>query len=173
MKYTDEYAGRILCRLLSLRGVQHSSPPGTESVKNILFIKFWGMGSIILSAPAVQSIRSRYPAAKLHFLSFGSNREILSLIPELDSIESIRLTNPFSFFWDTVKTIFKLRKQRFDIVFDFEFFTYYSALIARLIGAKFTVGFNNHLNRRRSLFSKTIEFNDHQHTRENFLRLVG
>lgn len=173
MKYIDEYAGRILCRLLSLRGVQHNSPPDPGSVKNILFIKFWGMGSIILAAPAVKSVRRQYPNAKLHFLSFASNREVLSLIPEVQNIITIRLTNPFAFMLDSIKAIFALRKIEFDIVFDFEFFTYYSALIARLIKAKYTVGFNNHKNRRSSLFSKTVEFNDHIHTRENFLHLVG
>ena len=173
MKYIDEYAGRILCRLLSLRGLQHNSPPGTDSVKNILFIKFWGMGSIILATPAVKSVRARYPNAKLHFLSFGSNREVLSLIPEIQNITTIRLTNPFAFVLDTIKTIFALRKQSLDIVFDFEFFTYYSALITRLIKAKYTVGFNNHKNRRSTLFTNTVEFNDHIHTRENFLHLVS
>lgn len=171
MKYIDEYAGRVLCKVLPVR--RHVPLPAKKSVSNILFIKFWGMGSIILATPAVKKVRARYPNARLSFLSFGANRETLSLIPEIKNIITIRLTNPFAFAADTIKIIPALRKLNFDIVFDFEFFTYYSALIARLIKAKYTIGFNNHKNRRSRLFSRTVEFNDHIHTRENFLHLVG
>lgn len=170
MKKADEYLGSMLCRLLgrNASGIKEAQPdPG-----NILFIKFWGMGSIILTMPAVKAVRKKFPDAKLYYLTFETNREALEVLGIADEIITISLSNPFRFNIDTLKLIHRLKKIQFDIVYDFEFFTYYSALINRLIKPGFSVGFDNHKNRRGTLFAKTIEFNDHIHTRENFLNLV-
>ena len=170
MKYADEYIGRILCALLGRSKSQQAGFP--ETANNILFMKFWGMGSIILTAPAVQAVRDKFPQAKLNYLSFESNREVLTVIGNADNIITIKLTNPVTFFIDTINLIRSLRKTNFDLVYDFEFFTFYSALINRFIKPKFSTGFDNKKNKRSRLFAKTVLFNDHIHTRDNFLNLV-
>ena len=172
MKYIDEYLGRILCFLLTIFNKKNTSPQSGKIVKNILLIKFWGMGSIILTSPAITTVKKNFPNTKIHFLSFHSNADILKLITGIDEIIPVKLTNPISFFIDTINVIFKLRKTKFDLVFDFEFFTYYSAIITRLIKAKYSVGFDNHKNKRSLLFSETVLFNDHIHTRGNFINLA-
>jgi len=171
MKYADEYIGRILCALLGRSKSQQACFP--ETANNILFMKFWGMGSIILTAPAVQAVRDKFPQARLNYLSFESNREVLTVIGNADNIITIKLTNPVTFFIDTINLIRSLRKTNFDLVYDFEFFTYYSALINRFIEPKFSTGFDNKKNKRGRLFTHTVEFNDHIHTRNNFLNLVS
>jgi len=171
MKKADEYLGGMLCKLLG-RSTQ-SAAEAPSNPGNILFIKFWGMGSIVLTVPAVKAIRKQYPQAKLSYLTFDTNREALEALGIADEIITISLSNPFKFNVDTIKLIKKLRKIKFDIVYDFEFFTYYSALINRLIKPGYSVGFDNHKNRRSRLFANTIEFNDHIHTRDNFLNLVS
>lgn len=172
MKYTDEYLGRIICFFLSIGRNNKKAVPAAGSIKNILLIKFWGMGSIILTSPSVNTVRKNFPDSKIHFLSFSSNSEILELIPGVDEIIPLKLNNPFSFIIETIKIIFKLRKKTFDLVFDFEFFTYYSAIITRLINAKYSEGFDNHKNKRSRLFSGTVLFDDHIHTKDNFMHLV-
>lgn len=172
MKYIDEYLGRVLCFFLTIGKSRSKQVPSPEIVRNILLVKFWGMGSIILTSPAISTVKNNYPGARIHFLSFSSNAEILKLLPGVDEFLPVRLTNPFTFSADTVKTIFKLRKINFDLVFDFEFFTYYSAILTRLIKAKYSIGFDNHKNDRSRLLTKTVLFNDHIHTRDNFLDLV-
>jgi ADP-heptose:LPS heptosyltransferase len=172
MKYADEYIGRLLCFALNLWGKKNSNAADKE-VKNVLAVKFWGMGSIILTSPAVKSIKQNYPNAKLWYLTLGSNKEICSMISEIDEIVTIRLNNPFSFTLQTLKAISRLRKEKFDIVFDFEFYTYYSALIVRLIKAKDSIGFNNLKNNRSKLFTETVLFEEHKHTRDNFLNLAA
>ncbi len=170
MKYADEYIGRIMCFLFGKAKAQQAAYPHDPA--NILFIKFWGMGSIILTSPAVNMVKQNYPAAKLHYLSFESNREVLTVIGNVDNIITIKLSNPVTFFVDTIKLIKSLRKTNFDLVYDFEFFTYYSALINRFIKPKYSTGFDNKKNKRGRLFTHTVEFNDHIHTRDNFLNLV-
>lgn len=44
MKYTDEYLGRILCFILSIGKNDKKTVPVAGGIKNILLIKFWGMG---------------------------------------------------------------------------------------------------------------------------------
>lgn len=170
MKYADEYIGRILCALLGRNRSQQAAY--TDKPANILFIKFWGMGSIILTAPAVQAVREKFPQAKLHYLTFEANREVLEVMGIAESIITIKLSNPFRFNIDTLKLIKKLHQKNFDIVYDFEFFTYYSALINRLAKPKYSTGFDNKKNKRSRLFTHTVEFNDHIHTQDNFLNLV-
>ena len=200
MKFADEYLGSLLCFLLTLFGKKHTGgdtkkvyrnvigqhkgsvigqhkdndvgqPNG--NVKNILLVKFWGMGSIILTTPALKNIRKAYPGARIYYLTLEGNREICSLIHEIDEVTAIKLNNPVSFSFSTIKKIFELRNLRFDLVFDFEFFTYYSALIAGLIKPKYSSGFSNNKNNRNKLFSETVGFNNHLHTRDNFLNLVS
>lgn len=171
MKIADEYIGRALCGMLGKNRSKKIRYP--LHPENILFIKFWGMGSIILTMPAVKAVREKFPSAKLHYLTFEANRETLEVFGIADKIITIKLSNPFTFNIDTVKLIKKLQKINFDLVYDFEFFTYYSALINRLIKAKNSTGFDNHKNKRSRMFTETIEFNDHIHTRDNFLKLAG
>lgn len=170
MKYADEYIGRIMCFLFGKAKAPQADYPHDPA--NILFIKFWGMGSIILTSPAVNMAKQNYPAAKMHYLSFESNREVLTVIGNVDNIITIKLTNPVKFFIDTLRLVKKLRKMDFDMVYDFEFFTYYSALINRFIKSKFSTGFDNRKNKRSRLFANTVLFNDHIHTCDNFLNLV-
>lgn len=172
MKYADEYLGRLLCFALNLRGKKNSNAANRE-VKNVLAVKFWGMGSIILTTPALKSIKQNYPDVKLWYLTLESNKEICSMINEIDEILTVRLNNPISFTLQTLKTIFSLRKVNFDIVFDFEFYTYYSALITRLIKPRESTGFNNLKNNRNRLFTQTVLFEERKHTRGNFLNLAA
>lgn len=172
MKYIDEYAGRVICFILSIGKNKTKLNNSPQKVSSILLVKFWGMGSIILTSPAISTIKKQYPDAAIHFLSFGANSGILNLIPGIAKIISVNLKNPITFVLDTLKTITKLRKENYDLVFDFEFYTYYSAILIRLINAKLTAGFNNTINKRSRLFNETVLFNERIHTRDNFLALV-
>jgi ADP-heptose:LPS heptosyltransferase len=174
MKYIDENFGKAACFALNLFSKRkHSELPDKNSVKNILLIKFWGMGSIILTTPALKNIKTGYPDAKIFYLTFEGNQEICKLINDIDEVIVVGLNNPLSFTIDTINKILKLRKIKFDFVFDFEFFTYYSALIVSLIKKSYSVGFNNLKNTRKKLFSETVIFDNQLHTRDNFLNLVS
>jgi ADP-heptose:LPS heptosyltransferase len=173
MKYADENLGKAACFLLSLTGKKKQAKLNNEDVKNILLVKFWGMGSIILTTPALRNIREEYKNAKIYYLTLENNKDICNLIKEIDEVFYVKLKNPFSFTLDTLKKILQLRKIKFDIVFDFEFFTYYSSLIVKLINTRSAAGFNNLKNNRNKLFSETVIFDNMLHARDNFLKLVS
>lgn len=175
MKFIDEYVGRAIASFIiifrNLFGRENNST--NNGVKNILLIKFWGIGSIVLTTPALPKIKKLYPDSKIYFLTLKSNQDICRQIYQVDHIVTIRLTNLFMFIFDFIKRIMFLRKITFDYIFDFEFYTYFSALAVFLIKSKMSIGFYNSNSKRGFLFSKSILFNDNIHTKDNFLNLIN
>lgn len=172
MKITDEYIGRMTVSIISIfkRKRQYIK---NDTVKKILFIKFWGIGSIVLTVPALNKVKAAYPVSKLYFLTLENNLEICQEIKAIDEVITISISNPVKFIRDLIKKIKLLRKINFDKVFDFEFYTYFSAIIVSQLKTNSSFGFDNLKNNRKVLFSKTIFFNQNRHTKENFLNLVN
>ena len=54
--------------------------PPTDKVKNILVIKFFGLGSILLMTPALRGLKSLYPKANICFLTFAENTEFAEFV---------------------------------------------------------------------------------------------
>ncbi len=123
------------CFRLFSRTTQHTL------IKRILVIKFFGMGSIILSSPALSLLRTRYPQAQIDFLSFDSNKELLERYPLIDHVMIIRTSTLYLFVRDTLNIIFHIRRSNYDVVFDFEFFSKFSTLLSSLSCAKHRIGF--------------------------------
>ena len=80
----DRYLGVPLCAFASLlerlrawRAVPQRpvSPP-----RRVVVILLSEMGSLVLAQPMFALLRTRYPAASLHVLLFGKNREVLDLM---------------------------------------------------------------------------------------------
>src|SRR5574342_579830 len=53
-KWIDEYAGRWLIRLVCWLQPAQPRQHETATVNRILFVKFWGIGSIILAEPTLR-----------------------------------------------------------------------------------------------------------------------
>lgn len=175
MKIIDEYAGRIVMFFISLfKNIQGSNIINSDiSQRNILFIKFWGIGSIILTTAAVRKVKAAYPDAKIFFLTLNTNTEICKEIKYADEIISVNISNPFVFITDFFTQTTALRKKSFDIIYDFEFYTYFSAIIVSLMKFKKSFGFDNLKNNRKIVFTQTIPFKDNIHTKDNFIHLVN
>ena len=175
MKFIDEYFGRVIVFIISgfkkLSGVKKNQNTGKN--KNILLIKFWGIGSIILTSPAVKKIKAAYPESKIFFFTLKSNYDICRELKLSDEIITIDISGPAAFISDIISRIKLLRKTGFDVVFAFEFYTYFSAVIVSLLKCGRSFGFDNLKNNRKILFTDTILFNDHVHTKDNFLQLVN
>lgn len=172
MKIIDEYLGKVIVFFISIIR-RRKSISASSRLKSILFIKFWGIGSIVLTTPALSRVKAAYPDSKIYFLTLKNNIEICSEIKIIDEIITIDIDNPAKFLSDLMSKIKSLRKLSFDIVFDFEFYTYFSAVIVSLLKAGRSCGFDNLKNNRNVLFSKTILFDDKIHTKENFLNLIN
>ena len=176
----DFWVGVPLCFLLtfvdSVLRLFSSHKRHEDIPKKILFIKPSEMGGIILSYPLFSRIQKEYPQAEMFFLTFKSNQslfEVLGVIPT-ENILTIREDLFLSGVVDTVRAIFKIRRIKVDVVFDLEFFSRVSALIAYLTGAAKRIGFDRYTLEglyRGDLFTHKLLYNPHIHISQVFLSM--
>jgi ADP-heptose:LPS heptosyltransferase len=147
------------------------------SFEKILFIKLSEIGSIILALPLLMKIRKEYSNAEIFFLVFKNNSsifEILNFVP-FKNILVIRENSFILFLLDTIKVIKKMRRKRIDIVFDLEFFSRFTAILAYLSNAKRRIGFYKYAFEglyRGNLLTHKIQYNPLLHISKMYLSLA-
>lgn len=183
MKFIDEAFGPVVCFILFWYNLvkklfipKYTIVP--EKVKNILVIKFFGMGSIILAGPLLRALRAKFPKAKIMILTFTSNREICERIAEIDEVVTVDSSGFMKVARSMFKAIAYLKKKRCEISIDLEFFTKFSTIIQYMCWAKVRVGYfiiqQGLLLRmlwRGNLLTHNVYFNPHRHVSEVFLAL--
>jgi len=174
MRLIDWYAGVPLCYLLALyESVRRLFPRRKGEVKTVLFIKFFGIGSIVLSSAAVAAARGAFPGAKIHYLTFSSNRETLALLGCADFAHYVDTRSLGSFIASTLRAIAALRRAKVDLVFDLEFFAKFPLVVATLIGARRKAGFYlTYESWRHKLLDDLGYYNHYWHIKDIFLSLV-
>lgn len=182
MRFIDYYLGRVCCALLTLHRYTLKffleKNVFAQKPKKILFIKFFGLGSIALLRPAIQKIKNDYPEAQLFFLSFSQNKkaiEFLHRIPE-EHIFSIRSKKIRYFISDLCRVLYHIRYVfRVDTVIDFEFFSRFSALVSYLSGAGMRIGLHHYKIeglKRGDLFTHRVPYNGTCHVSRVFFALA-
>jgi heptosyltransferase-3 len=175
LKYFDRTMGRVLelvFRLVgSLRRVVRSTP-GAFDIHKILLIKIWGIGNIVMMLPIVTGISQKYPKARLSFLTLAVNRELLDDRPELEKVYTVRVSSLWRFLADSFALFMKLRREKFDIVLDFEQFSRFTSVLTFLMGAKHTVGFFSERGRRGYLYDQRVAFDNEQHMSRTFFDIA-
>jgi ADP-heptose:LPS heptosyltransferase len=181
MRKVDYHVGIPVCYFFSLlHTLSRLLLRKDRTVKNprkILFIKLFGMGTIVLATPAIKRCRELYPEAECSFLTFSENTQIFDLIPTTGSLKilTIATTSFSSFVTGTVATLFRLRRERFDVVIDLEFFSRFTSVLSFLSRARYRVGFYNHFIEglyRGDFLTHKVFYNHYQHTALSFLDLV-
>ena len=184
MRKIDATLGPPICALLTLRrkivdkiwprrfGSLASTP-----IKKILMVKPAEMGSTILMYAMLQRAREIWPACEFHFLVFAENTaavEMLGLVPA-ENIHTIKTSNLLTFSVDAIKRLISLNFAGFDLVFDLEFFSRASAILAELVGARSSCGFNRFTMEglyKGSFFTHPVQYNAHIHTAQTFLTMI-
>jgi heptosyltransferase-1 len=113
----------------------------TEHMKKILIIKPSAMGDIVMAFPAVCCLKDNFPDVQLHWFvrpEFAPLIEGHKCIDKLVIFQRRKLGKwwyKLSAFAELVKLIKQLRKEKYDIVFDFQG-RFRSAIFARFSGCK-------------------------------------
>lgn len=183
MKLIDELLGPPICLIFHFYNaakrpfVKYKLSP--NRVNNILLIKFFGMGSILLAGPMMRALRNRFPKARIIFLTFSSNEGICRQINLIDEVICVETENFSKFIISTIKAIFKIRSKCCQISIDLEFFAKTSTLIQYLCGTKIRVGYYLiqigiflKMMWRGNLLTHQVYYNPHKHTIEAFLALA-
>lgn len=181
MRNVDELFGPPVC--LILHTYNAFKKPFVKvrllPVNKILVIKFFGMGSILLMGPAIRALRDKYPSAKITIFTFQNNREICELTDMFDEIISLKTGSILNIIWDTFRKLLYLRRQRFDVCIDMEFFSKFSTIIAYLTKSRVRVGYFLiqigtiiKMMWRGNLLTHQVYYNQHKHVTESFLALT-
>ncbi|MFT7485053.1 MAG: lipopolysaccharide heptosyltransferase II [Candidatus Paceibacteria bacterium] len=157
-----------LLRRLRRRGA--SAPVG-----NVLLIKFWGIGSLQLLTPAAQVLRERHAGARFTLLTLRANESFARGLEVFDEVRSFdsHATNWWTMALRIVHLVRDLRASQYDIIYDFEFFTRFSAVVSFLASAKHSVGFCSSSTWRGKLHTADVTFNRYWHVARNFRALAG
>ena len=178
----DKYAGPPLCWLLLAIRKAFGFKVGSKNVypenepKNILVIKYYGMGSILLASPSMQAFKAKFPKSKIAILTLTENRQICEITSWVDEILLLDLKNVGRFLINYIELILKIRRMNFDIIVDLEFLTNFSAMTTLLIGFlnKTTlVGFNSPLRWRNAVYSFNISFDHSRHISKVFSKVFS
>jgi ADP-heptose:LPS heptosyltransferase len=181
MKNIDELFGPPICLVFHIyNGIKKLFiTPKVTPIGKILLLKFFGIGSIIMMGPMTRALKSKYPQAKISILTFSSNKEICELFGSFEKIYTIGTGSIYGIIAETFKTISYLRKQKFDVCIDLEFFTKFSTIVCYLSGANIRVGYFLiqvgillKMMWRGNLLTHQVYFNQHKHITEAFLALA-
>ncbi|HBU69403.1 MAG TPA: hypothetical protein DEE98_03360 [Elusimicrobia bacterium] len=176
MKLLDRYLGFIACKLFSLftpRPSKTRPKIDKHKTKNILLMKFFGLGSILLLSPAVKAIKNGFPHSRLVFFTLSRNRELCRSLGIFDEVITLEVDKGWPAFCSSLlSSIFYLWKRRFDMTVDFEFFTRFSAVMTFLSFAPVRVGYHAWETWRGNTHNIQVPFNRYWHIMDNFYNLA-
>jgi len=157
----DLMVGLPLCALgflfsLPLRPFRRSHP---RPVRRILVVKFLGLGSVLLATPLLRRLREAYPGAHITFLTFRSNAEMVRRLDCVDEVVAVSRSSAIRLLASVPRLVMQLRRARFDLALDLEFYSRLSNLVSWASGATRRVGFFVRARWRGSLLTDPVYFN--------------
>lgn len=177
MRRIDFFIGVPICMFLA--GVQIVKrllpfrPKSHGEIKKILVVKFLGIGSITLTAPALIALKDEFPEAEIYYLTFKSNTEVIDLLNLTRKNFYIDAKTISSFYITAIQTLLDLRKEKIDLMLDFEFFSKLPLIIGTLGKIKNKAGFCLITEWwRKHLLTSRGYYNHYHHVKDIFLSLV-
>lgn len=182
LQVADKRLGALACALLQplrwLRSMRQRATPPREP-RRVLCIKFWGIGSLQMLTPAATHLRRAHPNASIELLTLRDNDAFARGLGTFDDVVTLDVATrrgPIGWcalFLRIARLVRRLRAARYDAVYDFEFFTRFSALVTLATGARATHGFAAPSVWRGAFHARTVPFNRYWHVARNFRALAG
>lgn len=175
MKAVDHYIGIPICFMLDFCQMVAGLFPKkqTRPPKKILIMKYFGIGSILLASPLLRAIKRAYPAARIGFLTFAANQDIVTRLSLVDDIYPLRTGSPFHFLADLVTAVRTIRRERYDVTIDMEFFAKFSTIMTYISGSPVRIGYFLRQLWRGNLLTHQIYYNHYKHITEVFGALAS
>jgi lipopolysaccharide heptosyltransferase II len=157
----DQVLGLPLCLLAFLlhqpaRLLRRRAP---GPVRRILVVKLLGLGSVLLATPLLRRLRERWPDARITFLTFAPNAELVSRLDCVDEVVVVPRGSVAGLLAAAPGLLARLRRARFDLVLDLEFYSRLSNLVSWATGAPRRVGFFVRARWRGTLLTDPVYFN--------------
>jgi len=171
MRHIDRFLGLPLCWISGLVRMMFKRRVA-EPVESILVIKFFGLGSILLATPTLRLLRIQFPEARVIFLTFSSNSELLEQIPMIDERWFIDPRTPGSFLKSFLVITSRLVATKIDVVLDLEFFSKFSTFIGAIARPGKHIGFALPTCWRSWNLTDSISLKNDRHVSKTFLCTV-
>jgi len=163
IKFIDKHVGNLMCNFLAIFNKDKSKKNIKMGYNKILIVQLWGIGETILTLPAIETLKKKFPNAEIDVLATSRNKNVFFGNKNISRIAAIKL-NPFS----TLNFILKNIK-KYDWIIDMEEYLNVSAIISFFAGRRI-VGYSH--NSRAKLYTDKVKYNDKQHAVQTFLDLV-
>jgi len=160
IKFFDRYVGNTICNFL---GLFNRKTHDSIEIKKILVVQLWGIGETILTLPAIEALRKRFPKAEINVLVTSRNEDVYYNNKNINKTVKLNL-NPFSILNFIIKNT-----QKYDLVIDMEEYLNISSIISFFVGKRI-VGYSH--NARAGLYTNKVKYNDKQHAVQTFLDLA-
>ncbi|MEI6632611.1 MAG: glycosyltransferase family 9 protein [Chlamydiota bacterium] len=179
MRFLDRCAGTALCAFLDC--VDIAAHPfiraGAKSAREpcgpTAVVKLWGMGSVILSAPALKAIRRGFPKSKIVYLTFSENVPVVDALRMADEIIPLRRSGLMAFSMDVLRAVRRLRRLRVRRTIDLEFVSRFTAILMYASGAPERIGFSlPRMYRGNRLLTTPVFYNMYAHIVVSWLELA-
>ncbi len=180
MRRVDGWVGAPVCALLTLVRrlddlLLRRTP--SEHPKKIAVIKLAEQGATVIAYSALVRAREMVGENNLFFVVFSENRFILDLLDVVPSknVISIRTDGLVRLVLDTLRAVFRMRREHIDATVDFEFFARSSAILSYLSGARARSGYHasfGEASYRGDLMTHRLSLNPFLHASEMFQVLV-
>jgi ADP-heptose:LPS heptosyltransferase len=172
MRRIDRFVGVPFCWASGLAAMvfRRSAP---ASVDSILVIKFFGLGSILLAAPALRRMRLQFPNARIVFLTFSANAEIVDELPFLDERWFVDPSSLGSFVRSFSMLLARLIRTKIDVVVDLEFFSKFSTFVGSVARPAKHIGFALPTRWRSWNITDAVPLRSDRHVSETFLSTLS
>ena len=161
IKAIDKHIGNLICNFLGI--FSRKKFHGDVKTGRILVVQLWGIGETILTLPAIEALRKKFPDAKIDILATSRNKDIFFNNKNINNVFIIKL-NPISI----LRFLFGNLK-KYDIAIDMEEYLNISAIISFFAGKRI-VGYSH--GARARLYTEKVRYNDKQHASQTFMDLV-
>lgn len=153
--------------------------PIPKSIKKVLFIRLGNIGDAVLSIPTLREFKRNFPKTKIYVLTSSRTGKIYDNVPYLDKIIDFNLEEDEGIIKSTSKNlsilkglISKLRKEKFDIIFDLETYSRVTPIITFFSKPKFSISYDSEKQYRAFLYDKKLEYPWDRHEVECFLDII-
>lgn len=171
-RWIDRKIGRPICFFMSiLLFFRKRKVLRCEKPQKVLVIKMFGMGSIILASPVLSNLKRNYPNCRIFFMTLAANKGLYEGSPYIDGSVYFDLSSLKSALVSFCRIGLWLRKQRFDIVFDFEVASRFTAILAFLSSRSIKVGYVP-AGSGKAIFDVVIPYNESIHMTRIYLRAL-
>lgn len=161
--HLDRYVGIPIVFLLGLIKKKNQKP---LDIKKIAILNLGSIGDNVLMSSTISDIHKAYPDSSIHIFTGSSNYEIVKLIPYIDEITKLPISNPFH----TKKII--NAQGNFDLLIDFGPWPRINAIYSFLFSSNYTIGFKTKNQYREYVYDYVVEHSGELHEIDNHRNLI-